>query len=178
MTEMMTQKAYAEYKGFSRQYVNELVRDKVLRLKRGKIDRDEADMVLEARREPARPLRRQTVEPQGEIEIVSEPVKSSPSRADLPELLLKTRIKSEAEKVKLLEIKTKVESGKYIDRDEAEARIYNHFRPIRDGLLTIPDRLDAELAASTDRHIVHKILYNEIVRVLDDANKPVFKKKR
>jgi len=178
MTEMMTQKAYAEYKGFSRQYVNELVRDKVLRLKRGKIDRDEADMVLEARREPARPLRRQTEEPQDEIEIISEPVKSSPSRADLPELLLKTRIKSEAEKVKLLEIKTKVESGKYIDRDEAEARIYNHFRPIRDGLLTIPDRLDAELAASTDRHIVHKILYNEIVRVLDDANKPVFKKKR
>lgn len=177
MTEMMTQKAYAEYKGFSRQYVNELVRDKVLRLKRGKIDRDEADMVLEARREPARPLRRQTEEPQGEIEIISEPVKSSPSRADLPELLLKTRIKSEAEKVKLLEIKTKVESGKYIDRDEAEARIYNHFRPIRDGLLTIPDRLDAELAASTDRHIVHKILYNEIIRVLDDANKPVFKKK-
>ncbi|MCB9984064.1 MAG: hypothetical protein H6864_00045 [Micavibrio sp.] len=175
---MMTQKAYAEYKGFSRQYVNELVRDKVLRLKRGKIDRDEADMVLEARREPARPLRRQTEEPQDEIEIISEPVKSSPSRADLPELLLKTRIKSEAEKVKLLEIKTKVESGKYIDRDEAEARIYNHFRPIRDGLLTIPDRLDAELAASTDRHIVHKILYNEIVRVLDDANKPVFKKKR
>lgn len=178
MTEMMTQKAYAEYKGFSRQYVNELVRDKVLRLKRGKIDRDEADMILEARREPARPLRRQAEEPLGGIEIISEPVKSSPSRADLPELLLKTRIKSEAEKVKLLEIKTKVESGKYIDRDEAEARIYNHFRPIRDGLLTIPDRLDAELAASTDRHIVHKILYNEIVRVLDDANKPVFKKKR
>jgi len=49
---------------------------------------------------------------------------------------------------------------------------------LRDNLLTIPDRLDAELAASTDRHIVHKILYNEIVRVLDDANKPALKPKR
>lgn len=59
-----------------------------------------------------------------------------------------------------------------------ETQIFKHFRPLRDNLLTIPDRLDAELAATTDRHIVHKILYNEIVRVLDDANKPALKPKR
>ena len=180
MTELMSQKAYAEYKGFSRQYVHELVRDKVLRLKRGKIDRDEADVILEARREPARPLRRGTQTLAQDTAPPATPTQMSGRFpvSELPTLLLKTRIKSETEKARLLEIKAKVEAGKYIDRDEAEAQIFKHFRPLRDNLLTIPDRLDAELAATNDRHIVHKILYNEIVRVLDDANKPALKPKR
>jgi len=190
MTELMTQTAYAKHKGVSRQYINELVRDGVLRLKRGKIDRDEADMTLEARREPLRPLRRKSVEPKEQIAKEAQKSKKPPQsaempmqpktipRAELPTLLLKTKIKSETEKVKLLEIKNKVESGKYIDRDEAEAMIFKRLRPVRDNLLSIPDRLSADLTASQDRHNTHKILYDEIVRILDDATKPFLKKRR
>lgn len=185
MTELMSQTAYAKHKGVSRQYINELVRDGVLRLKRGKIDRDEADMTLEARREPLRPLRRKSTEQKtkktqktkkpAQPKEEAEKTKSRP-KSELPTILLETKIRSETEKVKLLEIKNKVESGKYIDRDEAEAKIFKRLRPIRDTLLSIPDRLSADLTASQDRHNTHKILYDEIVRILDDATKPFLKK--
>lgn len=172
MTQLMSQKAYAEYKGFSRQYVNELVRDGVLRLKRGKIDRDEADAVLEARREPARPLRRNTPEPATPA-VPSAETRRSLSPAELPTLLLKTRIKSETEKARLLEIKAKVEAGKYIDRDAMEAALFKRVRQVRDNFLSIPDRLDAQLAAEADRHKIHRMLTDEIVRVLEDLSQPL-----
>ena len=180
MAKLMSQKAYAQSIGVSKQYINKLVRSGALPTQNSRIDPDVADGVIQAQRELVCPLRRNTTPP--EVSAVSSPLGQSPrqgiSTAELPTLLLKTRIKSETEKAKLLEIKAKVEAGKYIDRDEAETQIFKHFRPLRDNLLTIPDRLDAELAATNDRHIVHKILYNEIVRVLDDANKPALKPKR
>ena len=172
MTELMSQKAYAEYKGFSRQYVMSLSGIKFY--KRGKIDRDEADLILEARREPARPLRRST-QTLAQDTGTSQRLRKCPAGCphQVAHAAFENTDQSEPKKARLLEIKAKVEAGKYIDRDEAETQIFKHFRPLRDNLLTIPDRLDAEFAATTDRHIVHKILYNEIVRVLDDANKPV-----
>lgn len=172
MTKLLSQKAYAEYKGFSRQYVNELVRDGVLCLKRGKIDRDEADTVLDARREPARPLRRNA--PENTVPAMpSAETRRGLSPAELPTLLLKTRIKSETEKAKLLEIKAKVEAGKYIDRDAVEAALFKRVRQVRDNFLSIPDRLDAQIAAETDRHKIHRMLTDEIVRVLEDLSKPL-----
>lgn len=170
----MSNGAYANYRGITKQYVGQLVKKGVLpKTKKGLIDPAIADPILDAYREPAK----KTV---SEKEPTATPTQMSGRLpvSELPTLLLKTRIKSETEKARLLEIKAKVEAGKYIDRDEAETQIFKHFRPLRDNLLTIPDRLDAELAATNDRHIVHKILYNEIVRVLDDANKPALKPKR
>lgn len=168
----MSNAAYAEHRGITKQYVGQLIKKGILKkTKKGLIDPAVADPILDAYREPAK----MTVSQKNEGQ---PPAATSGGKPNFPEMLMKTRIKKETEQVKLLEIKAKVEAGKYIDREEAESRIFNHFRPIRDGLLTIPDRLDAELAATNDRHIIHKVLYNEIVRVLDDANKPVFKKKR
>ena len=179
MAKLMSQKAYAQSIGVSKQYINKLVRSGALPMQNSKIDPDVANGVIQAQREPARPLRRNTNAP--EVSAVTPPQTPTPRRgiatAELPTLLLKTRIKSETEKAKLLEIKAKVEAGKYIDRVEAEAIIFKHLRPIRDNLLSIPDRLSAELTASQDRHNTHKILYNEIVRILDDATKPVLKKR-
>ena len=179
MAKLMSQKAYAQSIGVSKQYINKLVRSGALPTQNSKIDPDIADGVIQAQREPARPLRRSTPSPVYDTQPPANPPQMSGRLpvSELPTLLLKTRIKSETEKARLLEIKAKVEGGKYIDRDEAETQIFKHFRPLRDNLLTIPDRLDAELAATNDRHIIHKILYNEIVRVLDDANKPASKPK-
>ncbi len=176
MAKLMSQKAYAQSIGVSKQYINKLVRSGALPTQNSKIDPDIANGVIQAQREPARPLRRNTPPP--ETFAVAPPTpRRGISVAELPTLLLKTRIKSETEKAKLLEIKAKVEGGKYIDRVDAEAIIFKRLRPIRDNLLTIPDRLSAELTASQDRHNTHKILYDEIVRILDDATKPVLKKR-
>jgi hypothetical protein len=46
-------------------------------------------------------------------------------------------------------------------------------RTVRDNLLSIPDRLDAIIAAETDRRKVHQILSDELNRVLEELTKPI-----
>lgn len=169
MSKLLTQKDYAARRGVSKQYIGELVRKGVLPLKDGLIDPAMADAILEARREPARPQRRA----QKEQTEITAPTQRTVTTAELPTLLLKTRIKSETEKAKLLEIKAKVEAGKFVDVDEIKSAAFRRGRVVRDNLLSIPDRLDAILAAETDRRKVHQILSDEITRVLDELTKPI-----
>ncbi len=180
MAKFMSQKAYAESIGVSKQYINRLVREGILPTQNGRIDPEFAGKIIDARREPARDLRRHAQAP---AETAPVPAQSAPVPADgrrplttaeLPTLLLKTRIKSETEKAKLLEIKAKVEAGKYIDVDIVTAAAFKRGRIIRDGMLAIPDRIDAVVAAETDRRKVHKIMTDEITRVLEEFSKPPF----
>ena len=92
----------------------------------------------------------------------------------MPTLLLKTRIKSETEKAKLLEIKAKVEAGKFVDADIVKAAAFRRGRVIRDAILSVPDRIDAVLAAETDRRKVHELLTNELTRALEELSRPPF----
>lgn len=172
MSKLLTQKDYAARRGVSKQYIGELVRKGVLPLKDGLIDPAMADAILEARREPARPQRRNQKEQTNQTEF-SPPAQRTVTTAELPTLLLKTRIKSETEKAKLLEIKAKVEAGKFVDVDEVKSAAYRRGRIVRDNLLSIPDRFDAILAAETDRRKVHQILTDELTRVLDELTKPI-----
>lgn len=52
-----------------------------------------------------------------------------------------------------------------------KAAAFKRGRIIRDGMLSIPDRVDAILAAETDRRKVHQIMTDEIVRVLEELSK-------
>ena len=81
---------------------------------------------------------------------------------------MKTRIKSEVEKAKLLEIKARVEAGKYVDADEVKVAAFNKARVVRDALMNIPERLAAVLAAETDASRVHAMLTSEIRAALED----------
>lgn len=172
MSKLLTQKDYAARRGVSKQYIGELVRKGVLPLKDGLIDPAMADAILEARREPARPQRRAQKEQTSQTEF-SPPAQRTVTIAELPTLLLKTRIKSETEKAKLLEIKAKVEAGKFVDVDEVKSAAYRRGRIVRDNLLSIPDRFDAILAAESDRRKVHQILTDELTHVLDELTKPI-----
>ena len=92
----------------------------------------------------------------------------SPAGGDLPTLLLKSRIKSEIERSKLLEIKARVEAGRYVDAEDVKAAAFNKARVVRDGLLNIPDRLSAVLAAETNAAGIHEILSAEIRAALEE----------
>ncbi len=174
----ISQSEYARRRGVSRQYVSRLVKEGVIRLRNGKVDPAQADAALAARRDPARPMRRKTAGPkaQGAPRTSTQDVPVSVDAAtlsgsaggDLPKMLLKTRIKSELEKGKLLEIKARVEAGKYVDADEVKVAAFNKARVVRDGLLNIPDRLAALLAAESDEHKVHELLASEIRAALEE----------
>ncbi len=175
---LITQAEWARRHGFSRQYVRRLVQKGVVRLIDGKVDLAQADAALAAIREPARALRRTRpaqAEPRGERATAQsksgssapEPV-SPPQSGDLPTLLMKTRIKSEAERGKLLELKAKVEAGKYVDADEVRVAAFNKGRTTRDNLLNIPDRLSGMLAAEGDARKIHTLLTAEMRQAMED----------
>ncbi|MBF0590239.1 MAG: hypothetical protein HQL53_14050 [Magnetococcales bacterium] len=182
---LISQSEWARKKGFSRQYVSKLVKKGVVRLINGKIDPAEADTALEAVREPARLPQRKSV-----AVVTSAPASSpvpaprsvtgqsrsvlasgsdlpSGSPGDLPTMLLKARIKSEVKKASLLEIKERVEAGKYVDVDSVKVASFNRARITRNQLLKLPSRVAALVAAESDVNKVSEILTQEIQVVLE-----------
>jgi hypothetical protein len=151
---LMSQAAWAKKHGFSRQYANELIRKGIVRLVNGQIDAIEADAAVEAIREPARATRR-----------------SEEDGGSLSTLLLKSRIKTEVERGKLLEIRARAESGKLIAADEVKIAAFRRARIVRDGMLNLPDRVAAVLAAETDVAKVHEVLSKEIRLILEEISR-------
>ncbi|HSF96400.1 MAG TPA: hypothetical protein VLA52_15345 [Thermohalobaculum sp.] len=178
---LITQAEWARRHGFSRQYAGRLVKRGLVALIDGKVDPDQADAALAAVREPARQPRRKSrpgpapqpasERPQddgrGELLLPAQGPGQTPG-GDLPTLLLRTRIKSEVERAKLLEIKARVEAGKFVDVDDVEVAAFNRARVVRDSLLNIPDRLAAVLAAESDAREVHALLSAEIRQALEE----------
>jgi hypothetical protein len=160
---LVSQAEYARQRGVSRQYVGQMVAKGIIKLTGRKVDTDQADAALAAIREPVRPERR------GEAPAAVPDAPALP-RGDLPTLLLKTRIKSEVERAKLLEIKARVEAGKYVDADDVRVAAFNKARVVRDGLLNIPDRLSAVLATESDPARVHELLAAEIRTALEELS--------
>jgi len=143
------------------------------------VDVDQADVALAATRDPARAERRPKHGNDVPVSVSdTEGKQSAPpvpvfcqSGNDLPTLLLKTRIKSEVERAKLLEIKAKVEVGKYVDADDVKLVAFNKARIVRDALMNIPERLAAVLAAETDKQRVHNMLLTELRTALEELSR-------
>jgi len=176
---LITQAEWARRHGFSRQYVSRLVKQGIVRLSNGQIDPAKADAALAAMRDPARPSRRGAVQNEVRREPAREvadrpavrPTSESlalPPSGDLPTLFLRTRIKSEVERARLLELKAKVESGRYVDAEEVAAAAFNKARIARDALLSIADRLAPILAAQSDAAAIHAALSSEIRTALQE----------
>lgn len=168
---LLSQHDYAKRRGVSRQYISKLVTEGVLPLKDGKIDPVQADAILEARREPARQTHQQHNAVLDGIAPLPAQGRSIPD-AELPRLLLKTRIKSESEKAKLLEIKAKVEAGKYVDIDEVRAAAFKQARIVRDHLTILADRIAPLLANISDPREIHRIIEEEHNKALEELSKP------
>ena len=169
---LVSQAEYARQRGVSRQYIGQMVSKGVIELKNKKVDPTQADKALASVREPARPERRSQTKTDPAPTLVSLPSETPqlPQGGDLSTLLLKTRIKSEVEKAKLLEIKARAEAGKYVDADEVKVAAFNRARVVRDSLLNIPERLAAVLAAEEDASRVHALLHAEIRSALEDLS--------
>lgn len=78
----------------------------------------------------------------------------------------KARAVREQYLARLAKIEFEERSGKLISRDEVTVAAFNKFRTFRDGILNIPDRVAALLAAESDPHKVHEILTTEIRKAL------------
>lgn len=171
--ELLSQHDYAKRRGVSRQYIGKLVSEGILPLNDGKINPVQADAILEARREPARQTHQQH---QAVLDGISPlPAQArTVSDAELPKLLLKTRIKSESERAKLLEIKAKVEAGKYVEIDEVRAAAFKQARIVRDHLAILADRIAPILANISDAREIHRIIEEEHNKALEELSRAPF----
>jgi len=68
---------------------------------------------------------------------------------------------------RLAKIQYEEKLGKLLNRDEVQVERFNTNRIIRDGVLNIPDRVSAQLAAEADEKKVHEILTTEIRNALN-----------
>jgi len=176
---LISQAEYARKRGVSRQYVGQMVAKGIIQLVGKKVDVDQADVALAAIRDPARAERRPKYDDDAPVPVPGADGNQSAAYAptfsqsgnDLPTLLLKTRIKSEVERAKLLEIKAKVEAGKYVDADDVKLVAFNKARVVRDALMNIPERLAAVLAAETDKQRVHNMLMTELRTALEELSR-------
>lgn len=167
---LLTQTDYAARRGVSRQYISKLIKEGVLPLIDGKVNPVQADAILEARREPSRQTHQQRQEHQAAI-VAESGQRRTISNAELPTILLKTKIKSETEKAKLLEIKANVEAGKYVDIDDVRAAAFKQGRIVRDSILIIADRLAPVLANMSNVDEIHKLLTEEHNKALEVISK-------
>jgi hypothetical protein len=147
---LISQAEWARKHGFSRQYANQLIKEGTLKSIEGKIDEEQADMALASIRDLSKTEKR-----------------SSQESTELSTLLLKTRIKNEMERGKLLEARAKVEIGELIAVDEVKQAAFNKARIVRDNLLNIPDRVANLLASVDDASKIHELLSQEIRNSLE-----------
>ena len=159
----VTQTAWAREKGFSKQYVGYEGRKGIVELEDGLIAREQANRAIEAIRDPSQPLRRKGGE-EGEKR----------GNNDLSTMLLKTRIKNEMERGRLLEAKAKAEIGELISVEEVKTEAFNVARVVRNNLLNIPDRVSALLASMNDTEKIHETLAEEIRVALEELTQSVF----
>jgi len=151
---LISQAEWARKHGFSRQYANQLIKEGTLKAVEGKVDEEQADMALAAIRDLSKTEKR-----------------SSQQSTELSTLLLKTRIKNEMERGKLLEARAKVEIGELIAVDEVKQAAFNKARIVRDNLLNIPDRVANLLASVDDASKIHELLSQEIRNSLEGLSR-------
>lgn len=128
----------------------------IVELEDGLIDREQANEAVAAIRDPSQPLRRKE---RGET---------------LSTILLKTRIKNETERGKLLEAKVKAEIGKFVSIEEVKTEAFNVARVVRNNLLNIPNRVSALLASLSDTEKIHMVLTEEITNSLQELSNTKF----
>jgi len=162
-------RAYARHRGVSLKAVQKAIEaGRIRTTPDGKIDTERADAEWERNTSPQQ-------------RVVPAPVRKSPAVAPRPAAELpprtdfsgagsldyaKARAIREQYLARLAKIEFEERSGKLISRDEVQVAAFNKFRTFRDGMLNIPDRVAAMLAAESDSHKVHEILTTEIRKAL------------
>jgi hypothetical protein len=155
---LISQSEWARRQGFSKQYVGKLISQGKIKLVNGMVDEKSANAVLQNQRDPNLPIRRNGSN-------------SYESQSDMHDLLVRTKLKNEMERGKLLEAKVKSETGELISAEKVRQAMFAKGRIIRDGIMNIPDRISSLLANENDALKIHEILSKEIREVLTELSR-------
>jgi len=179
--EPMSLRAYARHRGVSLRAVQKAIASgRISARKDGRLDaatadanwaRNTAPRPIPAAKPPAkRPAVGSTsegahhhAEPRA---AVREPVE--PPRLESGLEYSKARAVRESYLARLAKIDFEERTEKLVSRDEMRVAAFNRYRTFRDGMLNIPDRLAAVLAAEADPRRTHELLATEIRKALTE----------
>ena len=185
----MSLRAYARHRGVSLRAVQKaLASGRISARKDGRVDADVADANWERNTAPRprpapKPANRAPLKevappalPQSARHHADPPRRepTEPPRLESGLEYSKARAVRESYLARLAKIDFEERTEKLVSRDEMQVAAFSRFRMFRDGMLNIPDRLAAVLAAETDPRQVHELLATEIRKALtefSDANR-------
>lgn len=138
-TALLTQKDYAERKGWSKQYVNQLVRQGRISLIDGKIDPVAADVALASSRDPSHSVR---------APRVSDPTNGREGSSPPPQHTY-TKVRTLREHYRTMREKLDYEAAanKVVSREEVSTALTTAARHLRDAALNLAPGLAAELSS-------------------------------
>ncbi len=154
---LISQAEWARRQGFSKQYAAKLIKQGKIHLIDGMIDEYTANAELEMRRNIDLPRQRKG----GGSYFV---------RDDMHNLLVKTKLKNEIEKGKLIEAEVKEKLGELISVSEVKKVFYAKAKAVREGIMNIPDRLATLLVTIRDPQEMHRVLSQELRQVLEELS--------
>ena len=154
---LISQSEWARRQGFSKQYVGKLIKQGKIHLIDGMIDEYTANAELEMKRNIDLPRQRKN---HGSYFV----------QDDMHNLLVKTKLKNEIEKGKLIEAEVKEKLGELVSMAEVNRVFYAKAKAVRDGILNVPDRISALLASINDSVKIHKVLTKELRQVLEELS--------
>lgn len=74
----------------------------------------------------------------------------------------------EAYAARLAKLEFEEKSEKLVEVDKVKVEAFRTARIVRDAILAVADRIDAELAVLNDRNEINRVLKTELVRALED----------
>lgn len=94
-----------------------------------------------------------------------EPAPRGPGNA--ASTFAQSRAVKEAYLARLAKLEFEEKSGKLVEADQIKDEAFRLARTVRDGILNVPDRISAELAAETDAFKIHQRLSDELRKALE-----------
>jgi hypothetical protein len=179
----MSLRAYAKHRGVSLRAVQKAIKSgRIAARKDGRLDADVADADWARNTAPRPQPSSQPAKPAASPQSAPHHHHSDPPRrevTDPPKLesgleYARARAVRETYQARLAKIDFEERTEKLVSADEVRVASFNRFRQFRDGMLNIPDRLAAVLAAEGNVRRVHELLATEIRKALtefSDANR-------
>jgi phage terminase Nu1 subunit (DNA packaging protein) len=164
MSELVSKAAYAKRIGCTPAYVHKLCKQGVIPLHDNKIDPDEADAAMLAKRGTTQANNVVTEIPGQHATGMADEM----ADRDYHALYVKSRALHEEEKARLAKLKADELAGAVLSADQVRLDFFDLAKTVANAILAVPDRLANELAATTEPERVHQALSAELRRCLED----------
>lgn len=175
MAKTASRAQYAKLRGVSRQAVDAAVKTGRIAaavLEDGKLDVDLADKLWAENTNPVvgehGHIRKRK---QKDVESILNVVIDAGIDPNAPPPLAESKTLEAAYKARLAQIEYEEKSGKLVDAEKVKKEAFRTARITRDAMLSIPDRLAAELAGITEPFVIHQKLTAEIRGAIEEVSK-------